>query len=54
MNTWETILNVAQDLASVEGENPEYDRALVEMVANLMPGEYDANRAWAEAQIVKG
>jgi len=30
------IINKARDLRSVEGENPEYDRALVELTASIL------------------
>lgn len=32
------VLAVANGLRSVDGENPEYDRALVELCSDLMPG----------------
>jgi hypothetical protein len=31
-----TIIRTARDLASENGENPEYDRALVEMTTDLL------------------
>lgn len=40
MNTELRILiETAASLASEQGENPEYDRALVELIANLMPDD---------------
>lgn len=48
-----TILDVAADLASDQGENPEYDRALVELVSNLLPGGTEGNREAVAALISK-
>lgn len=33
------LINTAAELASEDGSNPEYDRALVELVGQFIPGE---------------
>lgn len=38
------VLNAASDLVSEEGENPEYDRALVEMSCRMLGLSTDENR----------
>lgn len=35
----QNLIEAARSLRSVEGENPEYDRALVELVGAFLPGE---------------
>lgn len=47
------IIRTARDLRSVEGENPEYDRALVELASDLI-GTDDEGRAIVEALILGG
>lgn len=47
------ILAVANSLRSVDGENTEYDRALVELSASLMPGDADTARELAEYIILE-
>lgn len=34
----DALVQTAADLMSEDGENPEYDRALVELVRDLLPG----------------
>ena len=46
------VLAVANSLKSDEGENVEYDRALVELTASLMPGDPDDARDLVEAVIL--
>lgn len=45
MNEHEEILDAASGLVSEDGENPEYDRALVELTATLLGLPIDDNRA---------
>lgn len=47
------LLSAARDLAS-DGTNPEYDRALVELVCSFMPDREDDTRAWVKARVLPG
>ena len=56
MNITDIIL-VARDLRTDGPENPEYDRALIEMVMDLsgkFPDDPDGRRAWAEREVLGG
>lgn len=44
-------LDAASDLVSEEGENPEYDRALVEMTCRLLDLDTDEHRHTVAALI---
>lgn len=48
------VLDAAKDLASEEGENTEYDRALVELTATLLGHSSDDNYVIARAIGIKG
>lgn len=48
----ETVIAVAKDLASEDGENPEYDRALVEFTVRLLGGSMDAHASHLADRIV--
>jgi hypothetical protein len=47
------VMRTAADLMSSEGENHEYDRALVEMTTNLIGLSTDEDRATVE-RILRG
>lgn len=53
MRTLIAILAVANSLASDGGSNPEYDRALVELCAGVMPGDPDVARELVEAIVLE-
>lgn len=44
-----SLIEEARSLASEDGENPEYDRALVELVCAFMDGGRDSNNERVEA-----
>ena len=48
-STADRVLDVARDLRSEHGENPEYDRALVEMSGDLIP--FDGEKEEVAAMI---
>ena len=48
----ERLVAAAKSLASDDGENAEYDRALVELVASVTSGDTDWARERAEHQIL--
>lgn len=47
------VLAVANSLRSVDGENPEYDRALVELTSSIMPGDADIARELVHAIVLE-
>lgn len=49
--TREHVIRAASDLISEHGENPEYDRAIVELTGDLIGG-YTSDELWSlEARI---
>lgn len=59
MNSFEqNLFNVAALLKSEDGENPEYDRALVEMISCLTGYDFDDVAArlekWQEVEVPDG
>lgn len=50
--TLDALIAKARSLTSEDGENAEYDRALVELVASATPGDNDLARARASHQIL--
>jgi hypothetical protein len=53
--TFDAVLQAARQLKSENSENPEYDRALRDMIVELFGGKMgfdsDANRVMVEAMI---
>lgn len=52
--TIQNLVAAAWNLASDNGENPEYDRALVELIAQFLPGDTDHIRPYLQPLILKG
>lgn len=54
MVTLDSLIAAARGLASDGRTNPEYDRALVELVMNAAPGldNEDDTREWLESRIL--
>jgi hypothetical protein len=49
----ERLIDTARDLRSEHGENPEYDRALVELVANALGFGDDEHRPLIERMVLR-
>jgi hypothetical protein len=47
------VLAVANSLRSADGENVEYDRALVELTTSLIPFDQDVARELVEAIVLE-
>jgi hypothetical protein len=52
MITLQNLVDAAADLAS-HGDNSEYDRALVELVATFMPGDRDNAKDYVSTLILR-
>lgn len=52
MITFQNLVRAAQSLASEDGDNHEYDRALIELVGSFLPGDGEAVKAYVQTLIV--